>query len=54
VGRTEQLDPQAYRSEKTAESRAHRFIVVDDEDDSFGGACKVVWRFWAPGHNVSS
>jgi len=54
AGRTEQLDPQAYRSEKTAESRAHRYVVVDDEDDSFRCARGDVLRFWAPGHSVSS
>jgi hypothetical protein len=50
MGRTEQFDPQAHRSEKTTESRAHCYIVVDDEDGSFGCACKVVFRFWAPGN----
>jgi hypothetical protein len=37
VDRTEQFDPQAHRSEKTAESRAHRHIVVDDANDRFLG-----------------
>src|SRR5712664_3908260 len=54
AGRTEQLDPQAYRSEKTAQSRAHRYVVVDDEDDSFRRSRGGVFRFWAPGHSVSS
>src|SRR5712671_4406081 len=38
AGRTEQLDAQAYRSEKTAESRAHRYVVVDDEYNRLLGA----------------
>ena len=41
AGRAEQLDPQAYRSEKTAESLAHRGIVIDDEDDLLRRTCGV-------------
>src|ERR1700722_15405383 len=45
MGRTEQFDSQVHRSEKTTESRAHCYIVVDDEDDSFRCACEIVFRF---------
>src|SRR5260370_1330830 len=38
----EQIAPQAHRSEKTAERRALRYVVVDHEDDSFRCACGVV------------
>ena len=52
--RTEHFDPQAHRPEKIAERFTHRRVVVDNEDDRFLGACKVVRRCWAAGHVLSS
>ena len=52
-GRAEQLNLQSDRLKKVAEGSAHRYVVLDNEDDRFPGACRDWRRFWAFRHNAS-